>query len=235
MIFAAILAGGSGLRMGNFDKPKQYHLLGKKPILINTIEKFYSHVEIDKIIVLCPDSWLHQTKDMINRYCEQYRDRIDVVPGGVTRNETILKAIDHIETLYVLDESTGLITHDAVRPFVSYGIIKQNISLIQRGITCNTVLPATDTIVESQDGSVITAIPNRNTLYLGQTPQSFFAVKFRESYHRLSTQQKEELTDACKVMILSGEKVELVKGDIFNIKITYPQDMRIAQSLLEDD
>ena len=63
MIFAAILAGGTGNRMGSIDTPKQYMLLGNKPIIIHTIEKFYINDKFEKIIILCPKSWINHTMD----------------------------------------------------------------------------------------------------------------------------------------------------------------------------
>ena len=97
---------------------------------------------------------------------------------------------------------------------------------------CDTVIPATDTIVESKDHQNISCIPERSTMYLGQTPQSFKAKKLRDIYLNMTEEEKEILTDACKIMVLKGEQVRLVEGDVTNIKITYPSDIRMAESLL---
>ena len=72
-------------------------------------------------------------------------------------------------------------------------------------------------------------------MYQGQTPQSFKAVKLKTLYNSLTEEEKEILTDAAKIFVLKGEKVALVEGENFNIKITYPYDMRVAKSLLEDE
>ena len=69
-------------------------------------------------------------------------------------------------------------------------------------------------------------------MYQGQTPQTFRAHKLRELYQRLSDKEKTVLTDACKIFVLNGEKVYLVEGEIFNIKITYPYDLKVAESLM---
>lgn len=233
MIFAAILAGGSGERMGNPDKPKQFYLLNEKPILIHTVEKFCVTGEFEKVIVLCPSSWLRQTKDLITKYCPHYSDSIAVVAGGAVRNETIMCAVDYIEAEYDVDEDTILLTHDAVRPFVSHRIITENIEATVRYGACDTVVPATDTIVESRDARTVTGIPDRKVLYQGQTPQTFKLLKLKELYASLTKEEKLSLTDACKIFVLRGEQVALVKGEEYNMKITYPHDMRVAQALLE--
>ena len=68
MVIAAVFAGGKGSRMGNTETPKQYMMLGKKPIIVHTIEKFYINSKIDKVIVLSPAIWVEQTKDLVKKY-----------------------------------------------------------------------------------------------------------------------------------------------------------------------
>ncbi|NLA69532.1 MAG: D-ribitol-5-phosphate cytidylyltransferase, partial [Clostridiales bacterium] len=160
-------------------------------------------------------------------------NKIRVLEGGATRNETIQNAIDHIEKTGNLKEDTILVTHDAVRPFVTYRIIQDNIKAAKEYGACDTVVPATDTIVESTNNATITAIPDRTMLYQGQTPQSFNALKLKTLYQSLTDEEKDVLTDAAKIFVIKGEKVHLVKGENSNIKITYPYDLTVAESLLE--
>ena len=96
MIFAAILAGGVGSRMGNSDVPKQFLNLGDKPILIHTIEKFIINSKFDKILVLTPNNFINSTIDLI-RNIEGETDKIIVLEGGETRNDTIRNAINYIK------------------------------------------------------------------------------------------------------------------------------------------
>ena len=97
-IYGVVLAGGMGSRMGNQDKPKQYLLVGDKPILIHTLEKFYIESEFEKVIVLCPKEWIAHTKNLVKKYLKDDGERVVVIPGGDTRNETIMNAIDFIES-----------------------------------------------------------------------------------------------------------------------------------------
>lgn len=233
MIFGAILAGGIGSRMGNVDKPKQFLHIGKKPILIHTVEKFIINDRFDKVIVMCPDQWLSYTKDTLSKYLPGID--VDVVVGGSSRNGTIMNAIAHIEKNYGLDDDTVLVTHDAVRPFVTQRIIEDNIDSAVVGFACDTVVAATDTIVESTDGKVISSIPNRAHYYQGQTPQSFRAKRFRDLYLSLSDEERSILTDAAKVFVVKGDQVRIVNGEVFNIKVTYPYDLQLAETLLGGD
>ena len=204
-IFGIILAGGQGTRMGNAERPKQFMEIGKKPIIIHTIEKFAIHSAFDKVIVLSPRAWISHTRDLIRKYIPR-SSNVVVVQGGSTRNETIMNGIRYIE---------------------------ENIRAAQECGACDTVIPATDTIVESAGHQFISSIPDRSTMYQGQTPQSFRAKKLRDIYESLTAAEKQILTDACKILVLKGEKVQLVEGDVTNIKITYPSDIRLAEALME--
>ncbi len=234
MIYALILAGGIGSRMGNVEKPKQFLHIGQKPIIVHTLEKFYVNSKIDRIVVLCPEQWVSYTRDLLKKYIAA-SDNINIIAGGATRNETIMNGIRFIAEQGELAEDTVVVTHDAVRPFVTHRIIEENIELAQAGYACDTVIPATDTIVESMDGQAISAIPDRSKYYQGQTPQSFRANRFKELYESLSEEEKAVLTDAAKVFVIKGEEVKLVQGETFNIKVTYPYDLQLAEVLLGGD
>ena len=230
-IYAVILAGGIGLRMGNMEKPKQYIELGEKPIIIHTIEKFYINSKFDKVIVLCPTQWINHTEDLIQRFLP-HSNNIVVISAGETRNETIMNAIAYIEENLGLDDQTIIVTHDAVRPFVTHRIIEENIKCALQYGACDTVIPSSDTIVMSKDQESIYDIPERKYMYQGQTPQSFKAKLLKELYEKLNDSQKATLTDAAKICIMNQVDVHLVKGEVFNIKITYPFDIEVAKSLL---
>ena len=234
MVFGVILAGGVGSRMGNMEKPKQFLEIGNKPIIIHTIEKFYANSRFEKLIVLCPSQWVNHTRNLIRRYLND-TERIVVTEGGSTRNETIMNSIRYIEKEYGLDDDTVIVTHDSVRPFVTYRILEDNIESALQYDACDTVIPATDTIVESSSHSMISNIPDRSIMYQGQTPQSFKAKKLKELYEGLTEEEKEILTDACKIFVMKGQKVHLVEGEVFNIKITYPYDLRVAETLIKGE
>lgn len=234
MVFAVICAGGIGSRMGNAEKPKQYLKIGNKPIILHTIEKFLIYEKFEKIIVLCPNSWISHTKELVNKYLK-INDKVVVLEGGSTRNDTIMNAVDYIEKEYGLDEETIVVTHDSVRPFLTHRIIQENIEATMKYGACDTVIPATDTIVESLDADKIHSIPDRKHMYQGQTPQSFKAKKLKELFTSLTEEEKNILTDAAKIYVLKNEPIHIVQGEVFNIKITYPYDLRVAETLLNMD
>ena len=194
MIYGAVLAGGVGRRMGNAEKPKQFLTIGGKPIIVHTVEKFAVCTEFEKVIVLTPAKWIEHTRNILSKNIPDM-SKIVVIAGGDTRNETLMNAIRFIDEEGNLDDDTIIVTHDAVRPFVTYRILKDNIEAAERVGACDTAFPATDTIVRSEDGRLIVEVPDRSQLWQGQTPQSFKAKKLRELYESLTDEEKGILTD----------------------------------------
>lgn len=230
MNIAGILAGGTGSRMGKTDLPKQFLLLGDKPIIIHTIEQFLVSPYIDKVVVAVPENWINYTKDIIEKYCANYD--IDIICGGNDRNSTIMNVCNHIKKTYKSKEDIIVVTHDAVRPFITQRIIKDNVEGCLKYGATDTVIPAVDTIVESKNGEMISNIPIRNHMYQGQTPQSFKLEEFIKINNDLTEEEKKVLTDAAKVYVLKKKDVALVKGEIYNLKITTKYDLKMANLMI---
>ena len=231
MIFGAILAGGTGSRMNIADMPKQFLPLGDKPIVIHTLEKFLLCNQLDAVYLCVHPSWVTHMQDLIVQFIKTDR-KIVVVPGGGDRNSTILNIIEGIETDFGESDEHIIVTHDAVRPFITLRMISENIAAAKEFGAVDTVTPAIDTIVCSQDGKVVSDIPDRRRMYQGQTPQSFQISLIKRLYLSLTEEEKEILTDACKICVVRDQPVHLVEGEISNIKITTISDYKIAQAML---
>ena len=233
MIYVEILAGGKGTRMGNTELPKQFLKIGGKPIFIHTIEAFFNSNMIDKIILCTPKVWLEYAGDEINKYLGD-DNNISLVEGGATRQDTVLNGCKYIVDQYGLNDDDIIITHDAVRPFINKRIIEENIEYTKKYGAVDTVVSATDTIVESQDHEFISNIPVRNNMYQGQTPQSFNLKELLDVLTSLSDEEKNVLTDACKAFVIKGKKVHLVEGETTNIKVTTPFDLTLSEAILKE-
>lgn len=231
MVTGAIVAGGTGSRMGK-DIPKQFLDAAGKPIIIHTIGKFLACPDIDNIVVGVHPEWTDYLEDLCGKYFEG-SPRILITAGGASRNDTIVRIIEKAKENFDVDDETVFVTHDAVRPFVSPDIIKENIRAAEEYGICGTVIPATDTITRSADGEFITDIPLRSEMYRTQTPQSFRYGLFKNIYASLSEEELESATDICRLFFLRGCKIKLVEGSPSNFKITYPTDLKMADILLE--
>lgn len=231
MIYAGILAGGIGSRMGNVPLPKPFLSLQGKPIIIHTVEKFLMYKDFDEIIIATPQKWINYMLDLLNNY--QLDDKkIKVIQGGDDRNHTIMNIIESIEQHKKLNDEDIIVTHDAVRPFLTNRIIRENVEYASQYGAVDTVVNAVDTIISSNDAHFISGIPIRSEMYQGQTPQTFKIKELKDSYLSLTQSQKEILTDACKILVELGKPVKLVKGELFNIKITTPYDLKVANSII---
>ncbi len=232
MVFALVLAGGTGSRMGNNSKPKQFLMACGKPVIIHTLEKFCLHGGARQIIVLCPSLWVSYAQGIINEYLGDYIGSITVICGGASRNDTIMAGISYIEDCYGLDESTIIVTHDAARPFINNRIIDENIQTTLKYGAATTAVPATDTILCCPGGRTVESVADRTALYMCQTPQTFYAKKLQSLYNALSAGEKEKFTDASGILVKNNLPVGIVQGEMYNFKITYPNDLAVAEEYI---
>lgn len=229
MIFAGIVAGGTGTRMGA-DIPKQFLKIGEKPIIIHTAAKFLENKNIEKIYLGVHPDWIEYTNQILSEY-NLDNSRISIIKGGTDRNSTVFNIIDLIVNEYNINDSDIILTHDGVRPFVTQKIINNNIDAALRYGACGTYISAVDTIIRSQDGNIVSEVPPRQEMFQAQTPQSFNILKLKNTYKSLTEAEKEKLTDTCSVFTIKGLPIHIVEGDVINMKITTSHDLKIADSI----
>lgn len=229
MIIAAIVAGGSGTRMGG-ELPKQFIDLCGKPVIIRTIESFLGHSRVDAAVVGINPAYYDYMKELAARYLPG--ERVFITNGGASRNETIENIISYSLSELGCSDSDIILSHDAVRPFVSKKLIDSSIAATEGCVICTAAVPEVDTVAVSEDGFTVESFPDRSRLYRIQTPQTFRAGRFTEIFGSLSAEEKQKATDVCSLFLLRGYKTAIVQGDYTNIKLTYPEDLMIAKSIL---
>ena len=229
MKFGLILASGAGSRMGITSMPKQFLNIGSKPIVVHTIETFKLVPNIDEIVVVVQEEWKSHLDDLLKTYNLM---GVHIATGGETRHDSLLRGCAYIKENFKVDDETIIVSHDSVRPFVTRRIIEDNIKAIANYDVVDTIIPATDTIVEAKS-DIITNIPNRDLLYMGQTPQTFKLNEFMSLCHTLTEEEKKVLTDACKIYKFKNKKLGYVNGEVYNFKITTKFDLKVASSIVE--
>lgn len=230
MLCAMLLASGTGSRMGNTTMPKQFLMVGKKPIIIHTIEQFLCVKKIDNIIIIVSNEWKNHLDDLLNQYDI---NNVHVVIGGLTRHDSVINGCKYIKEVLKCDDAT-IISHDAVRPFITRRIIEDNIKMIENCDVVDTIIPAVDTIVEVSE-DLVSNIPDRKMMYQGQTPQTFRLNDFLNICDSLNEEEKAILTDVCKVYYFKNKKIGYVNGEIYNFKITTKYDLNIANSIVKGE
>lgn len=232
MALAGIVAGGKGSRMGNTELPKQFMSLGGEPVIIHTIRVFLQCPEISLIIIGINPDWLDYMQNLKKTYFSN-ENHIFITKGGTDRNDTILNIIDFAETNFKLKQDEILVTHDAVRPFVTPEMISQSISELQNYDICTAAVPATDTVVLSENEKEVSGFPLRKNVFLEQTPQTFQIKHFKNLYLNMNLEERENITDACKLFYQNHMKVGLMNGSPMNLKLTYPHDFLLAEAYLK--
>ncbi len=233
MIFGVILAGGTGTRMNVADMPKQFLPLGDKPIIIYSLETYLACERLDCIYIGVHKDWVEHTKELIEKYVPDQKDRIRVLVGGSDRNGTVENAINAIEQDWGESPEHVMITQDSVRPFTTLRMVEENVDYVLAYGAVNTVVPAVDTILLSDDGKLISEVPDRSRIYQGQSPQSFCIQTWKELYASMSDEEKAILTDGSKIFVTRDHPVYLIKGAANNFKITTPADYEMARAIVE--
>ena len=231
MVVAAVFAGGRGSRLGG-DRPKQFLELGGEPILVRCVRAFAESGLVDLCTVSVPADRLAETEALADRFGLRSRTPVAVIEGGGSRGDTLKKSLAWLRAQGLITADCILLTHDAVRPFVTRRMIEQNIAAARTHGACNTCVPATDTVFLSEDGRFIDAVPDRRTVFHAQTPQTFRAAELEALAAAVPAADFEALTDGCSIFTYFHKPVALVPGDRDNIKITYPEDLEKARGIL---
>ena len=232
---AIVLAAGSGKRM-NSATAKQYILLEGKPIIwysLNAVEE--SQVVEDCILVAAPDDIEYVQEEIVEKY--GFQKVRAVVPGGKERYESVHNALQAIKDR--IPTSKYVFIHDGARPFLTEKILLDTYQAVVEHKACVAAMPVKDTIKISNEDGFIAQTPNRNLVWAVQTPQVFERDLITDSYERLMneidklTKQGVAVTDDTFVAQMYAKiDVKLVEASYENIKITTPEDLKIAAGFL---
>ena len=223
-VYAIVLAGGSGERFGN-EVPKQFKKVAGKTVIEHTLSIFDEDQLIDEIFVVVNPNFRYLMEEIVLR--NSYKKVSKILSGGNTRQES-----SKIGVFSIPDDNSYVLIHDAVRPFVTHKIIREIVASLERYESIDTCVSSPDTIVKV-DGEEIMEVPDRKKLMLGQTPQGFRTNIIKKAYE-LYEQKPFETTDDCSLILKYGlGKVGIVGGDRFNIKITYPEDIYLADKIFQ--
>jgi len=223
MISAIIAAGGSGVRM-NAEVPKQFLQLHDKPIIIHTLERFAGCPEVQKVILVIPEKEIPAADILLSKW--NISGQIELIAGGETRQHSVWNGLNSIP------ENTDIvIVHDGVRPFVSEKTIHFCIEETRKYGAVITAIPVYDTVKEVENHTVSKTL-DRSKLWRVQTPQGFKKELLAEAYKK-ARETNLTATDDSALVENIGHTVRVIPGEEKNIKITSPEDLIIAEKLLE--
>jgi 2-C-methyl-D-erythritol 4-phosphate cytidylyltransferase len=214
--YVIIVAGGTGSRMQS-HVPKQFLLLNGKPVMMHTIEAFYNSIHQPQIIVVLHFGFHSYWREL----CVEHQFKIPhkLISGGETRFHSVKNGLETIEDVDAL-----VAIHDAVRPLTSIQVIDEAYNYAQATGNAIVAVKSRDSIRQLKNG--ISQHLHREEIYLVQTPQTFQFSLLRKAYEQPFDNT---FTDDASVVERSGVKINLIEGDHSNIKITFPEDIAIAE------
>ncbi|MCD8182117.1 MAG: bifunctional cytidylyltransferase/SDR family oxidoreductase [Bacteroides sp.] len=223
---AVILAGGAGVRLGSV-LPKQFLKVAGKKVIEHTLDVFQNHPLIDEIVVVSHIDYIRDVEDISER--NSYTKLKKILVGGKERCHSSITAIN------AYDEEVNLIFHDSVRPLVNDRIINDCLKALERYSAVDVAVPTTDTIIQVDDNDEIVRIPSRSLLRNGQTPQAFKRSIIKLAYEKALLDSEFKTTDDCEVVLkyLPDEPIYVVKGEQFNMKLTYNEDIFLLDKLFQ--
>ena len=232
MVFAGILAGGTGSRMENAVQPKQFIEVAGVPVFIRTLRTFLSVEAIDRIVVSTNVDWAWKYEKLMDDF-EIDKEKVILTPGGDSRFTSL---INIVKAAKAADdgENSIIVTHDCARLFVTREIIEENIAAMKEFSVVTTSLPVIDTVLQSEDGRCSTSVPDRSKLFNDQGPQTFYIDTFLDYVSRLPEERLPEFIEAGKLYLENGEKIGIVKGSRYNFKVTNDFDLKYSEFLIRE-
>lgn len=221
MLSAIIVAGGSSQRMG-FDK--LFALLGDKPVVAHTIEAFERTESVREIILVARAERVGEFEELARE--NGFKKVRRVIPGGEQRQDSVRAGLSAVG-----GDATFVAVHDAARPLVMQEQIERVLAEAREHGAAALAAPVTDTLKRAdQDQRVTGGVPREN-LYAMQTPQIFARDLLERAYAAVAA-DKVVVTDEVSAVQHVGGKVVLVPNDEWNVKITYPRDLAIAEVIV---
>ena len=227
---AIVLAAGRGSRMQSKIQ-KQYLLLKEKPVLYYSLKAFEESF-IDEIILVTGEEEIEYCrKEIVEKYA--FTKVSQIVAGGKERYHSVFCG------LQALTDCDYVFIHDGARPFVTGQILERAYELVQKEHACVVGMPVKDTIKLADESGFAKETPRRDLLWTIQTPQVFSFALVKTAYASFLEREQELLAqgikmtdDAMVVETFTDTGIRLVEGSYENIKITTPEDLRIAEALL---
>ena len=220
---AIIPAAGSGTRMG-LNHPKQYHRLAGVPILIHTIRAFVATSSINRIIVVVPQDFIAETRQLLTAY-NLTSEAIIVTAGGKRRQDSVLAGLE-----WLTDTTDIVLVHDGARPLVTPDLIQRCLEAAWQHGAAIAAIPVKDTLKRSLPDQTIAATLDRQGLWQAQTPQAARFSLLKQAYAAFNDQ---DVTDEAALLELAGIAVTLIEGSETNIKITRPLDLILAEKIMQ--
>ena len=225
MVTALIFAGGTGERMKNTDRPKQFLSVNGVPIIIRTLRYFSEHAMVDNIIIVCLESWIEQLKIEIEKF--RIKKVVGIVKGGSTGFKSIRKGLDRAKEMS--SDNDIVLICDGVRPILSETLITMCVKETEIYGTAVPVTKSIDSVLFSEDGVNCAKNIKREKIYITQAPQGY-KMKIIMSAHKTAEEKGFQAISSADLLLDLGRDVHLIPGIRENIKVTTREDLNMIRA-----
>lgn len=228
---AIVLAAGQGKRM-NAETKKQYLLIDNKPVLYYSLHIFQESSIIDEIIlVTTQEDILYCQEEIVKKY--SLTKVTNIIAGGKERYHSVYEGLKSIETCHYV------FIHDGARPFIREDILERAFETVKHTNACVIAVKAKDTVKIADENGIIQTTPSRDLVWNIQTPQVFSYEMIKNAYTELMLSERngavQSITDDAMVFEkYTKQPIQLLWGTYENIKITTPEDLKIAEVFISD-
>ena len=229
MNIAVILAGGTGTRLGG-DIPKQYLEVGGKPVIRYCLDTCFDSDEIGAVHIVAEDHWREFIESHLPK--ENRQKWKGFSQPGETRQLSVWNALTDIG-IYADTEDIVFI-HDAARPLLSVDLLNRCLQSVNGHDGVLPVLPMKDTVYYSEDGSRVSKLLKRSSVYAGQAPEVFIFGKYYEANRVLFPDKIKQINGSTEPAIMAGLDIMMIDGDECNFKITTQEDLHRFQQIVEE-
>ena len=224
LVVALVPAAGRGLRMGG-SIPKQFLSLGGEPLIVQSLRTLQAAPDVDQIVLAVPLADIEYCeKEIVSRH--RFTKVSNVVEGGVERQDSVRHALAQVHP-----DTEIVLIHDAVRPFMTQGMIREVVAAARKEGAAIIALPMRDTVKQVRADGTIERTVDRAPLWLAQTPQAFRR-DWIVAAHKKAHDEGIRATDDAFLVEWSGHPVAVVEGSGENIKVTRPEDLVIGEAIL---
>lgn len=221
--YLIVVAGGKGTRMGG-DTPKQFQLLGDKPVIMVTLERLHAIDSTMQLVLVLPAEHIEWWKELCRKH--SFAVPLLLAQGGATRFHSVQNGLSMVDDI----EEALVGVHDGVRPFVSSRVLDDCFREAWIHGAAIPMIEVHDSMRHIVGVNGVTEVVPRDRYRLVQTPQVFKLSLLRRAYEQRFI---ESFTDDASVVEALGEQVAGVEGNRENIKLTTPFDLVIAKTLME--
>ena len=227
--YVLLMMGGIGSRFGS-DTPKQFTMIEEKPLFTYIAEKMAKQDVVTGIVIVVNSTWLEYTNEWVSKL--GIKKIISIISGGNTRSESVFNGLKALKN--IANDDDPVLMHDATHPYVDEeGTKKVAEMVMEYGSATLASLNYDTTYLMDDDNNIVQVIPRKNVI-AGASPEGFLYKQIFDIYDQTPEEEMEKMTSVGAIALAHNIPMKVVPTSILNLKITYPEDMKLFMKLYKN-